>query len=108
MAEDDFRRRVISLDYEIREVWVCEWERLRADKGTAVSRFCAGFILPGGPSSFPLEQTFGESDILAGILDERINGLIMADFCVPQEHRLQYHFLSDRRAGQLVPVVYMC
>ena len=89
MADDEFRRQVIGLDYEVREVWVCAWERQRAKQGSAVSRFCAGFILPGGPSSFPLEQTFSESGILAAVLDERMNGLLMADFCVPQEHRLQ-------------------
>lgn len=87
VAEDEFRLGLLKLEYEVKEVFVCDWNRERQRPGSEIAEFCRRFVL--APSSFPLEQTFTESEMLTAILDKKVHGLVMCDLVVPQERRLE-------------------
>lgn len=85
-ADDEFRSGVISLEYDMRVIWTCQWTKMREERGSAVAAFCSSFTLSG--RTFPLDKGFTEEEMLQAIRDERIHGLVQADILIPPAARL--------------------
>jgi hypothetical protein len=86
-AEEDFRRKCVTLKYKMIEMWHCDWIELKKTEGHPVKEFCENFRPTESP--FRLDATFKEDQLIDHIRAGRMKGLIQCDVIIPPNRRLE-------------------